>query len=81
MVTPTRKQRPSSKRNVSGQVYRASAHITSETETFHGETGEPTARTEKNLSLTISASCNSLTFVVLWRPACISVSGSLCLLR
>jgi len=53
--------------------------VTSRTETksFHGETVEPTIHREKILSPTICATCSGLTFVVLWRTACISAFGSL----
>ncbi len=44
---------------------------------FHGETSEPRNRPQKILSLTISATCNRPVFPILWRPACISVLGSL----
>src|SRR5258708_1760936 len=47
---------------------------------FHGETSEPRNRPQKILSLTISATCNRPVFPILWRPACISVLGSLRLL-
>src|SRR5260370_9072831 len=47
---------------------------------FHGETSEPRNRPQKILSHTISATCNRPVFPILWRPACISVLGSLRLL-
>jgi len=44
--------------------------------TFHGETSEPSNLRGQILSLTISVTCNSRAFLILWLLACISVLGS-----
>ena len=78
MAGPTLKWRPSKKRKrLKPNIPGTQNTPCSETKTFHRETDEPTKRAEKILNLTISATCNSRTFPVLWRPACISVIGSL----
>jgi hypothetical protein len=52
-----------------------------ETNSFHGETREPIAPLEKNLSLSFSVVSGNPGNCALWRTACIFVLGSLCLLR
>src|SRR5258707_5880038 len=48
--------------------------------TLHAASSERRTLPMKILSLTISATCNRPVFPILWRPACISVLGSLRLL-
>src|SRR6266704_2579814 len=66
---------------LSGQPPEPEDTFRGETLTFQRETGEPAARTGESVTLSVSLLSIGPTILILWRAACFSISGSLCLLR